>query len=194
MERCLLRTGDGEQPRPSAAGERLSPIRERGPSGIMLYSSSGDEGGRATALVAVPRTATRPGVTDVLLISPHSLDKATLERAISRAKWNVIQVHTCEEALAVMASVLVPVVICDREIDGGHWQQAMKTIFSSAHPAPVLLTTDAYDWRLWSETIDNGGFELAMRPFRGIEEKLVAAKRHWKKGRVRRTWDQFFGR
>ena len=160
----------------------------------MFHTFSSGEGGRATALAPVPRAATRAGATDVLLVSPHSFDKALLERAISPPKWNVIQVHTCEEAVAVMASVLVPVVICDREIAGGHWRQTMKIIFSSPHPAPVLLAADEYDWQLWVETIDNGGFELIIRPFHGIEEKLVAAKRHWKRGHVRRRWDQFFGR
>ena len=93
-----------------------------------------------------------------------------------------------------MASVLVPVVICDRDSANGHWKEAMKTIFASQHPAPVLLATDEYDWRLWVDTIDNGGFELITRPFHGVEQTLLAAKRHWKKGRVRRNWDHFFGR
>ena len=67
-------------------------------------------------------------------------------------------------------------------------------MFSSPHPAAVLLAVDAYDWRLWIDTIDHGGFDLIAKPFCGVEEKLNAAAQHWRDGRVRRTWDHFFQR
>jgi DNA-binding NtrC family response regulator len=147
----------------------------------------------ATALAPMPRAATRPGATDIVLISPYELDKWVLQQAISH-KWNVLHVHTCEEALALIAYILVPVVICDQEVGGRHWKEAIKTILTSPHPAPVILATDVYDWHLWVDTIDNGGFELLARPFRDAEDKLYSAVRHWKEGRIRRTWDQFFRR
>jgi DNA-binding NtrC family response regulator len=158
----------------------------------MFNSSSGMSAGRATALAPVPRAATHVGRTDVLLISPHEFDKIILERAISPADWYVTHVRTCEEALAVLASVLVPVIVCDQSVAGGHWKEVIKRIFSSPHPAPILLATETYDWRLWIETIDCGGFELVPKPFPGIEEKLHSAVHHWQEGRIRRTWDHFF--
>ncbi|HUK17458.1 MAG TPA: hypothetical protein VLW65_13630 [Bryobacteraceae bacterium] len=142
----------------------------------------------------MPRAATRPGITDVLLISPHEFDKLMLEQDLSPKEWHVIHVRTCEEATAVMASILIPVIVCDQSVGGGQWQEALKALFSSPHPAPVLLAAGTYDWRLWIDTIDHGGFDLITKPFRGVEEKLKAASRHWKEGRVRRTWDHFFRR
>jgi len=53
---------------------------------------------------------------------------------------------------------------------------------------------DAYDWRLWIDTIDHGGFDLIAKPFCDVEEKLYAAARHWAEGRIRRRWDHFFQR
>lgn len=156
----------------------------------MSYSSDN----RDAAAAPAPRASTRPGATDVVLISPYGLDKIILERAVACAKWNVLHVHGCDEALAIMASVLVPVVICDRGVQEGQRKDAMRRIFTSPHPAPVLLAADSYHWRLWVETIDCGGFELMVKPFRNAEEKLLRAKRHWEEGRVRRTWDQFFRR
>jgi DNA-binding NtrC family response regulator len=160
----------------------------------MLHSPDHKSASTAAALAPEPRASTRPGVTDIVLISPHKFDKNMLESAISSARWNVFHVHGCEEALAIMTSVLVPVVVCDRGVQEGRWQEAMHRIFSSPHPAPVLLTAASYDWRLWVETIDCGGFDLLVSPFRNAEEKLLRARRHWEDGRVRRTWDQFFRR
>jgi DNA-binding NtrC family response regulator len=147
-------------------------------------------------LAPVPRAATHPGLTDVLLVSPHESDRRMLERAIPRTEWNVLHVRTCEEGLAVMASVLVPVVLCDEHAAEGHWKAAIKCIITSPHPAPVLLTSAAWDWRLWVEAIDSGGFDLVAKPFQdgGVTEKLQLAFKHWKQGRVRRTWDHFFPR
>lgn len=158
----------------------------------MFHSPSGASAA-GTALTPLPRASTRPGATDIILISPYEIDKWVLEHALSR-KWNVLHVHTCEETLALMTHILVPVVICDDAINGGHWKEAFRTIFASAHPAPVILATERYDWRLWIDTIDNGGFELLPRPFVDAEEKLYSAVLHWKEGRIRRTWDQFFRR
>ncbi len=152
--------------------------------------------GRRTALAPVPRVASHPGLTDVLLISPHECDRRMLERAISRTEWNVLHMRTCEEALAVMASFLVPVVICDENVSGGHWKEAIKCIISSRHPAPTLLASESQDWRLWVDTIDGGGFDLISKPFdgAGVDQKLHLAFKHWKEGRTRRTWDHFFPR
>jgi DNA-binding NtrC family response regulator len=91
-----------------------------------------------------------------------------------------------------MASVLVPAAICGQDVGEGHWREAIRAIFSSAHPAPVLLAASLYDWRLWVESIDRGAFDLLIKPFDGVEPKLRAAARHWRAGRIRRTWDQGF--
>lgn len=153
----------------------------------------GSSGGRATAMAPVPRAATHPGLTDVLLISPHESDGRMLERAVSHSVWSVLHVRTCDEALAVMESVLVPVVLCDEHAAGGRWKEAIKSIISAPHGAPVLLVSQCWDWRLWVDTIDSGGFDLLCRPFQraDLEEKLALAFQHWKRGRVRRTWDHF---
>ena len=160
----------------------------------MSHLSNNKGAATAPALTPGPRASTRPGATDIVFISPYGFDKVILERAISRKKWNIFHVHGCEEALAIMASVLVPVVVCDRGVQQGQWQEVMRRIFSSPHPAPVLLVADSYDWHLWVETIDCGGYDLIVKPFRSAEEKLLRAKQYWEDGRVRRTWDQFFRR
>jgi DNA-binding NtrC family response regulator len=119
-----------------------------------------------------------------------------LERAISRAEWNVLHMRTYEEALATMVSVLVPVIVCDENAAGGHWKEVIKSIISSPHPAPVLVASKSHDWRLWVDIIDSGGFDLISKPFDGATagEKLELAFGHWKHGRTRRTWDHFFSR
>lgn len=158
----------------------------------MFHPTNGSSTERATALARVLRAGTRPGATDIVLISSYEVDSTLLKQRLSADNWNIAHVRTCEEALAVMASILVPVVICDQGIAGGHWKQTIKAIFTSPHPAPVLLAADQYDWRLWIDTIDHGAFELVIRPFDGIEHKLKAAARHWQQGKVRRTWEQGF--
>jgi DNA-binding NtrC family response regulator len=152
------------------------------------------EFGRATAVARVPRTASHPGVTDLLLISPGESDRLLLQKAVPATQWHLTHVHTCEEALAVMASVLVPVVICDEKAAAGDWRQAVKCVITSPHPAPILLASDAYDWRVWVDLIEHGGFDVVAKPFDGVDVqgKLQRAFKHWKEGRTRRTWDHFF--
>jgi DNA-binding NtrC family response regulator len=152
------------------------------------------EFGRATALAPVPRTSSHPGLRDLLLISPLESDRLMLAKVVPAREWHILHVHTCEEALAVMASILVPVVVCDEKAAGGHWKRAVKTVISSPHPAPTVLASDSHDWHLWVDLIEHGGFDVIGRPFvaRDVEEKLHGAFNHWREGRVRRTWDHFF--
>ena len=145
-------------------------------------------------MARAPRTASHPGLIDLLLISPGECDRLLLEKAVRTAEWHLLHVHTCEEALAIMEAYLVPVVVCDQKAAGGDWRRAVKCMISAPHPAPTLLASDSYDWRLWIELIDHGGFDLIAKPFNAaaLDEKLHRAFNHWKEGRIRRTWDHFF--
>jgi len=142
--------------------------------------------------VPVPRAPSQPGTfIDVLFISRSETDSAALARMLKGTHWNLLRVRTCGEALATLDTVLVPVVICDMDVECD-WKHIVDLVIHAPHPAPVLVAGADPDWHLWEEVIDRGGFDLLRKPMKRakVAEMLDSALRHWETGRVRRTWDR----
>lgn len=147
---------------------------------------------RRNGFVPVPRAPTQPGaVLDVLFISRYETDGTALAKALTGMRWHVLRVRTAGEALATLDVVLVPVVICDVEVEGD-WKQIVDRVTHSRHPAPVIVASGSGDWHLWEEVIDRGGFDLLHKPFEqpAVTAMLDAALHHWETGRIWRTWDR----
>lgn len=146
---------------------------------------------RRHSIAPVPRAPTQPGaMIDVLYISRHDTDSTALSKILRGTHWNLLRVRTCSEALATLDTVLVPVVMTDQEIDCD-WKQIVGKVIHSPHPAPIIVTSEKRDWKLWEEVIDRGGFEVLCKPFERATTvtMLDAALHHWETGKIRRTWD-----
>lgn len=129
----------------------------------------------------------------VLFIGRYSIDSAALAQTLSGTHWAVLHVRTCQEAVALLSTTAIPVVICDEDPFGCDWKTAVHAVTHAPHAAPAIVAATSGDWHLWQEVIDKGGFDMVRKPFR--RQRLVAAldlaMEHWKHGHVRRAWEDF---
>ena len=102
----------------------------------------------------------------VLAILPVLQDRLSLSAAFSDSGWILVFTGNLVEALAVLRSVLVGVVICDSYLPGGHtWRDLISEMLKMQIPPPLILADRLADDRLWVETLNLGVHDLLRKPF-----------------------------
>jgi hypothetical protein len=118
--------------------------------------------GRPRALAPLPVAENDPSRSAItllaLVISPD--DRKLLADIASRSHWNLLLVHTHEEARAAVDQLKPPIVLCDRDLPGKAWQDAVETLASSSHPTCIVLISREVDEYLWNETARRGGYDV----------------------------------
>jgi hypothetical protein len=56
-------------------------------------------------------------------------------------------------------------VICDREISGEDWRDALVRIAGLPQAVCVLLASSVVDEYLWHQVIENHGYDVVAKPF-----------------------------
>lgn len=108
-------------------------------------------------------------VVTVLSVSGSDVDQRALGYLFRHTKWTLLQARSCAEAVAVIFSRPVPVVICDCTLPDGFWQDLLAQT-RSATPSPVMIVTSRLaDDDLWSAVMEAGGFDVLEKPFNQSE-------------------------
>ena len=123
----------------------------------------------------------------VLLVTASESDRAALEWILSNTRWRILSAGTCAEALELLRSVSIPVVLCDRDLPGRDWRESMGAVLQAPHPVCVILASRVADSYLWDEVVRRGGFDVVTKPFQreAVLQALEFAWSHWKAGWVR---------
>jgi PleD family two-component response regulator len=109
-----------------------------------------------------------PGLTDdrmpkVLAVISSCPDRTALERLASVSGWQLTFADSLAAALH-SRTVLPPVVLYQRELAGGDWRVAVRTL-SRMLPRPcVILLSSTTDRNLWDELERSGGSDLLKLP------------------------------
>lgn len=134
-------------------------------------------------------TATHPGTPSdpfaVLAIVSLERDRQALRRIASTARWKLTLTESCEEAIEVLGrNRRVPVILCDRDLPGLSWQQALDHLLTKAPGSCAVLTSPVNDEYLWSEVIRRGGYDVLTTPFEeeAVNRSIHRAWSYWKIG------------
>jgi CheY-like chemotaxis protein len=100
-------------------------------------------------------------------------DRHLLASVCSARQWNVLFADTCDQARAALDQLKAPVILCDRDLPGGEWRDAVQGLASLPHRACVILISKVVDDYLWNEVVQRGGYDVLRKPLR--EEDLVRA-------------------
>ncbi len=75
-----------------------------------------------------------------------------------------------------------PIVLCDRDLAGGEWQDTLRLLHSVRDRPCVILLSNVADEYLWNEVVRRGGFDVLTRPFRKeqVVSMLEFAYTYWK--------------
>ena len=102
----------------------------------------------------------------VLAILPAREDRLSLSVAFADSGWILVFAGNLGEALAVLQSILVGVVLCDTRLTGGHtWRELMSEMLNMEAAPPLILADRLADECLWVEALTLGVYDLLAKPF-----------------------------
>ncbi len=92
-------------------------------------------------------------------------DYAALRQIAADNGWKLSIVASSAEAIALLKVQPTPLVICDREISGEDWREALARIAGLPQAVCVLLASRVVDEYLWHQVIENHGYDVVAKPF-----------------------------
>lgn len=118
----------------------------------------------------------------VLLVSARAEDRRNLQAILKGTPWDMVEVGDRAGAVEALQRSAFPIVLYDRDLAGGAWQDGLQMLLAACGRACVILLSSVADEYLWNEVVQGGGFDVLTRPFR--KEQVVAtldfAYTHWK--------------
>jgi DNA-binding NtrC family response regulator len=109
----------------------------------------------------------------VLAITPDERDKNSLSLFSVRGQWELVLTASCEEAIETLKKMQAAVILCDRDLPGLDWRDALEKLAASRPDCPIVLTSSVNDEYLWDEVIHKGGYDVLAKPLQ--EDKTVRA-------------------
>lgn len=121
-------------------------------------------------------------VVTVLAVSPFEEDHVFLAHLFSHSNWRIHQARSCAEALVVLRRYAIPVVLCESEMPGWSWKEALAELAELPEAPLLIVTSRLADDNLWAEVLNLGGYDVLMKPFDRLEVLRVIslAWLHWK--------------
>ena len=124
-------------------------------------------------------------VVTVLSVTAALNDQESLRDLFRHTKWVLREAGGCQQALTLLRSEAVPVVLCESSLPDGDWREMIQATAGLLDPPLVIVVSRLADDRLWSEVLNLGGYDVLERPFDSSEMYRVVslAWLHWKNRR-----------
>src|SRR6266849_225226 len=87
----------------------------------------------------------------VLLVSARAEDRRGLQSVLSGTEWALTQVADSAAAVDSLKRTGFPIVLCDRDLAGGEWQDTLRLLLSVRDKPCVILLSNVADEYLWNE-------------------------------------------
>jgi len=109
------------------------------------------------------------------LLSVSSLpdDHTKLRHILMETDWSVAAVGTCSKAKALLSRYPVSVIVCERDLPDGTWQDILAQFAEANEPPLVIVTSRVADEHLWAEVLNLGGYDVLAKPFHEQEVRHV---------------------
>lgn len=108
-------------------------------------------------------------VVTVLCVSGSEADHQSLSHLFQSTKWTLLQCRSRAEAMELLRTRPVPVVICDCALPDGRWKDFLDEFASFPQPPVLIVTSRLADDRLWADVMDSGGYDVLEKPFNHSE-------------------------
>ena len=100
----------------------------------------------------------------VHVVTSDPADRKVLSDILDDAGCEVIWFGSVEEARPELARKR-GIVVCERELPDGTWQDLLALTSGLDAKAPVLVASRVADENLWAEVLNCGGFDVLSKPF-----------------------------
>jgi len=117
-----------------------------------------------------------------LSISPMGDDHTSVRAIVGHSRWALL---TADDLFTARALLLqrhdVSVILCEDDLKPGSWTDILKHTQSMPHPPSLIVTSRLADDRLWSEVLNQGGWDVLVKPFDRSEvlRSVKSAWEHW---------------
>jgi CheY-like chemotaxis protein len=119
----------------------------------------------------------------MLIASPDSEDHVVIPEMLAQSDWEWNLSRNRRKAERQLARGRIGVVLCERDLPDGGWQDLLETCRSLEKPPSFIVCSRLADELLWSEVLNLGGYDVLMKPFEREEVVRVvyAAWRSWQR-------------
>jgi DNA-binding NtrC family response regulator len=118
----------------------------------------------------------------VLALFDSVEDCAALEVFFRHTKWRLKTAGTLSAAAQLLDSNAIGVLLCGPTLrDGAAWRDLLELSRSHTAPPRLIVASAEADSNLWAEVLNEGGFDVLMKPFdqRELLHVVSLAWRHW---------------
>lgn len=120
----------------------------------------------------------------VMALTSDGRDRDSLTAFAVRGDWELVVAASLEEALASVRESRTAVVLCDRDLPGLDWRDALEKLAASNPACAIILTSAVNDEYLWDEVIHRGGYDVLAKPLQQ-EQTVRAVNLAWSYSRER---------
>ena len=117
-----------------------------------------------------------------LLVGDFELDQQLIRELFIRLGWTLFEARGREDAVQYLETHLVHVVLLENKSSDWGWKRALRHLNSSCRrPAQLVVASRHADETLWSEVLNQGGYDVLIQPLdcRELERVMISAHRHW---------------
>lgn len=107
----------------------------------------------------------------LLTVSSDLNDIRTLQAFLD--EWTVRGVQTCAEALGAIRRSSCSIVLCEKELADGCWQDLLSGMRGLNQATPLIVMSRLADETLWADVLREGGFDVLAKPLEKTEVNRV---------------------
>jgi FixJ family two-component response regulator len=117
----------------------------------------------------------------VVALMVEEQDRIRLASIGDEHHWDVHFADTREAALAAANELVAPIILCDRDLPGTEWRDAVQALSSSPHRACVILISKVLDEYLRNEMTRKGGYDVLAKPLQeaDVVRAVKLASSYW---------------
>lgn len=114
-----------------------------------------------------------------LLVGNFELDQQLIRELFIRLGWTLFEARGGEDAVEYIETHSVHVVVVQDKSDWA-WKSALRYLGSCRTPAQLIVASHHADEMLWSEVLNQGGYDVLIQPLecQELERVLTSAHRH----------------
>jgi PleD family two-component response regulator len=121
----------------------------------------------------------------ILVASQREEDHRRVRESLEKGQWLIVDARDFRAALSLTQCVVFPVIVCDRDFLEQDGHSAVRSLAGGWRTASLIWLTDQLDSGLWENLLEQGGFDVLMRPLNEDDFLAVldSAYRQWADGR-----------
>ena len=116
----------------------------------------------------------------LVLLSPHKVDHAAVQRILRPPLWHFAGFFAGREGLDFLRNHHdVAVVICDKKLPDGDWSHLMRQLELAPHTPSFIVSARLADERLWAKALNLGAFDVLLSAPFDAEEVVRVTEGAW---------------